>query len=390
MKTFNPPILILVFSSLTINNAVHANKQIDASKVLQKTSDKLKSLKNVSYVYFRSINYLSEDYHAEATGRTFLSFEKPSPSSRFKFQIENNGTKIVYNGNEYFSLNKAEKTMSLSKSPSDDSFESLSFFVNSLITLKKALPAVIADKEIRKSLSDTTINNKIYYLTSFVLTNKTLSSLGNFFPITLKRNFTYKVIIDRDTFLPLQVIQTNNMAPNDYTLTTFTEIETEPNAPTELSWYYSTYKGYEQKTKKPLTIITEKTIAPAFNLSYYDSSFTLSSTKLTSKFVLLEFWMKNCGYCIQAVPTLNRLASKFDKTTLQVVGINATDNKAQIKSFYEKHAPQFKTLYDERGTTTTAFGVGAFPQVVLLDNTGKVIYSGDLDEERIEKLITAE
>ncbi|KFF09789.1 hypothetical protein IW15_22295 [Chryseobacterium soli] len=362
--------------------------QNNPTDILKKTVEKLNNLKNVNYSYYRSINYFSEDYHSETRGTTFINFDKSNTSLGFKFQLEDEDMKIVYNGIEYFSLDKGDKTISIKKRPPSSSFENISLFLNSLITLKKSLPVIIADREIHKNLSDTIINNKSYHLASFVLKNKTLSGLGNFSPITLKRNFLYKIVIDKSSFLPLQVIQTNDAEPKDYMLTSFDNIQTKDNIPSELSWYYSTYNEYEQKTDKRLTIIKHNEVVPPFNLPYYDNNDTISLAQLQSKFVLIEFWMKNCGYCIQSIPTINSLLSKFDKTTLSVIGINSSDNSKEIAFFYQKNKPLFKTLLDENGKVTRDFGVDAFPQVVLLDGNRNVIYSGSLNIEEIEKLLS--
>jgi peroxiredoxin len=389
IKTFTFSILMLMMMSFNERQKeTNIDPQNKPTDILKKTAEKLNNLKNVSYSYYRSINYFSEDYHSETRGTTFINFDKSNTSSGFKFQLEDENMKIVYNGIEYFSLDKGDKTISIKKRPRSSSFENISFFLNSLITLKKSLPVIIADREIHKNLSDTIINNKSYYLASFVLKNKTLSGLGNFSPITLKRNFLYKIVIDKSSFLPLQIIQTNDAEPKDYMLTSFDNIQTKDNIPSELSWYYSTYNEYEQKTDKRLTIIKHNEVVPPFNLPYHDNNDTISLAQLQSKFVLIEFWMKNCGYCIRSIPTINSLLSKFDKTTLSVIGINSSDNSKEIAFFYQKNKPLFKTLLDENGKVTRDFGVDAFPQVVLLDGNRNVIYSGSLNIEEIEKLLS--
>ena len=387
MKILSYTILVLILTSFINEQQDETNSQTDATNVLKKTSEKLNSLKEVNYSYFRSINYFSEDYHSEAKGTTFVNFDNSDSSLGFKFQIESETSKFVFNGSEYFSLDKQNKTKTIKNNPNPKSFESIPFFFNSLITLKKSLPTIISDSEIQKNLSDTVINRKSYHLASFILENKTLSGFGNFSPITLKRQFLYKIVIDKNSYLPFQVIQTNNVEPKDYTLTAFKDITTTDNAPTELSWYYSTYKEYEQKTDKRLTIIKQNSNAPSFKLPYYDSNDTISLMQLKSKFILLEFWIKNCGYCVQAVSKLNGLTNKFDKKTVEVIGINGSDNTEQIKSFYLRHQPLFKTLYDENGRITQDFGVDEFPQVILLDKKRSVIYSGNLNIEEIEKLL---
>lgn len=330
---------------------------------------------------------MSENYRSTATGGSFINFDSSDKPSDFKFQLEDENSKIIYNGNEFFWLEKKNKTIAVKSKPNSKDFENLSFFLNSIVTLKNSFPKIISDKEIQKSLSDTLINKKKYHLVSIVLENKTLSGLGNFSPITLKRNFLYKIVIDKTSYLPFQVIQTNNIEPKNYVLTSFASIKTKGSAPSELSWYYSTYDDYKEKTDTILTVIKENSPAPYFKLPVFDFDRTISLNEIQSKFILLEFWMKNCGYCIQAVPKLNSISSKFDKGYLEIIGINSSDNRENINSFYEKNKPLFKTLFDEGGNVTKSYGVDAFPLVVLLDDKRKVIYSGNFDIDEIEKFL---
>jgi thiol-disulfide isomerase/thioredoxin len=108
--------------------------------------------------------------------------------------------------------------------------------------------------------------------------------------------------------------------------------------------------------------------------------------RLKGKVVLLEFWIKNCGYCVGAVPELNALAAKYNKQQFQIVGINSHDTKEDIANFYQRTKPVFKTVLDNK-RVTTGYGVQAFPTVVLIDQKGVVLYSGDFDAGRIDQLI---
>src|SRR5690606_13809559 len=100
------------------------------------------------------------------------------------------------------------------------------------------------------------------------------------------------------------------------------------------------------------------------------------------KIVLLEFWIRNCGYCISAVPKINALIKAYESKGLEVIGINPEDTKQQIGTFYRENKPLYNTLIDINGTVVSKYGVNAFPQVVLI-NKGKIIYSGTLDINKI-------
>lgn len=382
-------ILTCLFTTIFNAQTLHSQKQDEtAVTVLRKLLDKLNSYQTISYHYYRSINYFSEDYHNEANGTTFLDFGSSDEILGSKYQLETEQYKMVFNGAEAFNLNKKEKTIRIYYKPKPTDFASLSLFANSIVTLKKGLPAIIADKEITKTLADTSIAGKSYYLVTFVLQNNTLSGTGTFDKTTIKRTFFYKIVIDKASYLPLQVNQTNDAQPKDYMLTTFTDFQSNASSPSEHSWYYSTYLNeYKPASQKKLTLVQPNTTAVNWQLPSFDSNDSIKLSNLKGNVVLLEFWIKNCGYCIAAVPKLNALLEKYNGKKLQVIGINAQDNKNDINNFYKRTQPKFKIVYDDDGKVTTSYGVDAFPTVVLLDKKGDILYAGSFDQEQLDNLM---
>lgn len=384
-------IITFFFTFLGIVSAAQPTKSDkEATKVFQKLSNKLSGFETISYRYYRSINYLSENYRSETEGNTFLDFRIKDTALGFRYLAENKDYKSVYNGAETFYLNKVDTTIKISFKAQRGHVESLPLFANSIVTLKKALPQIIADNEVPKMLTDTIIENEKYYLASFILQNKTLSYLGEYSPITLERKFQYKIIIDKTTFLPLHIIQTNNAEPRDYMRTTFSDIKADISQLPETSWYYSTYlKDFKLSSDKKLTLIKENTMAPDWQAVYFNTNDNISLGKLKGNVVLLEFWIKNCGYCIAAVPELNSLIEKYKTINLSVIGINRHDKQEDVKFFYQKNRPNFNTVFDINGSITTAYGVDGFPTLVLIDKKGKVLYAGGLDIEVLNGLLKA-
>lgn len=369
----------------TVNESISQNET--ANSVLQKTYDKLSKIQTLKYDYYREINYKSEDYRAEYGCTKFLDFQNKDSIIGFTFQLDNDQSKQVYNGKEDFFLDKKKKSLKLNSNPNYGDFISLSAFLNSILTLKQAIPSIIRDNDIEKTLKDTTIQDLDYYLVTLTSKNKVLSSFGKFESITIKRDFYYKLFIDKSSFLPKKIIQTNNAEPNDFMLTDFKNISYDIPTPTELSWYYSSYlNDFKILNVKETVTIKAKTKAPIFNLAYVNKKDSLKLSSLKGNIVLLEFWIKNCGYCISAVPKLNSLITKFEKREFKVVGINSEDNNKDIELFYKKNTPVFKTVVGN-SKINEAYGIDAFPTVVLIDKKGVVLYSGNLDIENLQTLI---
>jgi hypothetical protein len=86
------------------------------------------------------------------------------------------------------------------------------------------MTSVVADGSIHRALADTTIQNRSCYLVTLTMDKKVIERLGGFSPITLERKTIYKIIVDKKSCLPMQVIQSNN-ANNDLMRTVFTDLD---------------------------------------------------------------------------------------------------------------------------------------------------------------------
>jgi thiol-disulfide isomerase/thioredoxin len=384
MKTTR--ILVSSFLFMAVKNPVIEIKPVltgnIADSVLQKMADKLKSLKTVSYDLKRELNYPSEHYHNEMAWTSYFDFQSADTMIGFKYQIEDETAKQVFNGTEKFELDKKEKTIQLNIKPDQKSFSGNSCFYNSIITLKNALPLIIADKSITKTVSDTTIKDKTCYLVNLFFGKRRIRNLGNGFDaMTTKSNLIYRIIMDKKTDLPVEVVQAND-ADQDFIRTSFTNIDTNSPLPSELSWYYSTYVNeYKPTGQKDLPqLITPDSYAPEWTLPLYNKNENIALHNLKGEVILLDFWIKNCGPCIASVPHLNALQEKFGNRKFEIIGINSYDPKEDVGWFCNKHKPDYRILM--RGKEIAEkYGVTGYPTIVLLDKTGKVLYAGGILEK---------
>jgi thiol-disulfide isomerase/thioredoxin/outer membrane lipoprotein-sorting protein len=375
--------LVFLFLLLSLfTNASAQSQNASAEEVMQKVSDKLESLKTLRYTYRRELNYSSEGYFNEFKANGFLDFTTPDKIIGLKYHFENDKYLFVFNGSEMFDLNKTDKTIRVQSNPDADHFSSSIPLYDSIVTLKKALPKIIADKTILKTVSE----QSDFYLVEFVLDKKTLEPLGNYFPITQERKIIYRVTVNKSDYLPREVFRGNNLN-RDFTKTNFTDLAANAAAPAENTWYFSTYLN-EYKYRKPLAdlLIKPDAIAPDWKLPAFQTNSPISLSQFKNKVVMLEFWISFCGYCIAAVPKLNVIEEKFKNRDFKLIGINAHDSEAIIETFKKNHQPKFQLLHDGK-KTAELYGVTGFPTIVLIDKSGKVIYSGKFDTERIEEII---
>jgi thiol-disulfide isomerase/thioredoxin len=294
----------------------------------------------------------------------------------------------VYNGKDNFLLNKKNNTIKIYAKNVLNDFTSLSAFFNSIITLKNAIPLIINDAEIEKYINDTSVATKQYHVITLILKDKGIGSFGKFQSTSIKRNFFYKILIEKNTYLPFKIIQTNNAKPDDFAMTTFENIIYNAQNLPELSWYYSTYLNeYKQIQEKQIDVIKVKSKAPEFVLPFAaNSTDSLKLSGFVGNVVLLEFWEKNCGYCISAVPKLNSLINKFKEVKFKIFGINVGDSRNDIELFYKRNQPLFKSVVADT-KVVEQYGITGYPTIVVIDKKGAVLYAGNMDIEKIESVI---
>lgn len=375
--------LLMFISGLFAQKA----KTISAETVLQKVSAKLNSLQTIKYKYHQEYNYASEAYFAESNADTFLEFSTLEEIIGVKFQFRNDSAFIAYNGSEYFQLNEKDKTIKVEPKPKIERLGSSSYLQLSPLMLRNALPKIMADKTITKTINETKINDKSFYLIEFILDKSYLDgAFGSVLPMTINRKTVYRLTIDKQTFFPLEIYRGNNLN-KDFNKTTFSEIVENPKPPTENSWFYSTYLPEYKFAEEPKNnLIKIGQTAFDINLPMFTTDKLTALSDYKGKVVLLDFWIFHCGACQEGVPKLNALQKKYKKKDFKLLTVNAADSEKLIKLFIKKTKPEFPILYNGE-EIAAKYGVFFYPTVVLLGKEGTVIYAGEFDQTKIEELI---
>ena len=93
--------------------------------------------------------------------------------------------------------------------------------------------------------------------------------------------------------------------------------------------------------------------------------------------VLMEFWATWCPNCRELMPTLLDTEKKYGKRVKFIaiaVAINQSPEK--VRRWLAAHPMPHDTFYDTDGKVAGAFDAPATSYVVVLDKTGKVVYTG--------------
>jgi len=131
--------------------------------------------------------------------------------------------------------------------------------------------------------------------------------------------------------------------------------------------------------------------APAWELTLLDGS-TVSSSELSGRAVVLNFWASWCAPCETEMPHLESLSNAMvaDGTPATIVGVGVKrDNNDNALAMVDRLGITYPVGRDTAGDNnvlgpvTQAFGVDSFPATVFIrpDGTVSAIVFGPLTEE---------
>jgi len=93
--------------------------------------------------------------------------------------------------------------------------------------------------------------------------------------------------------------------------------------------------------------------------------------------MLIEFWATWCPNCRELMPALLDAEKKYG-TRVKFVALAVAINQSpeRVRRFLAAHPLPHDTFYDTEGKAAGAFDAPATSYVVVLDKTGKVVYTG--------------
>lgn len=361
-------------------------KSDTADEMLKKLSLKLSTQKSITYYQKRIINNPMVRETSIYEGEVHLDYRYPGSGLDCRFQFQNEQFLLVFNGSEDFECDKVSKTLIIKK-PEESLFNGYSFLNNSLYTLRKALPGIIENKNIIKSIGDTIVDNIPLIRISFSMQENLIDNLGDIKPIDKGLETRYQLLVDKQNYLPYLFIRQNNR--NKYSVKVFfTQIKEADQSPPDSSWFYSNYqKEYKLVAEEKFNLILPNSDVKDWKLPLIGSAGQVSlNSDYKGKFVLMEFWIRNCSYCISAVDVLNGMQKLYGKEKLAIVGINIHDPENRITDFIQQYQVAYPVV-SGGDDVRRSLGVGAYPTVVLVGPNRKVIHAGILDKAILQKVL---
>ena len=93
--------------------------------------------------------------------------------------------------------------------------------------------------------------------------------------------------------------------------------------------------------------------------------------------MLIEFWATWCPNCRELMPTLLDAEKKYgQRVKFVALAVAINQSPERVRRFLAAHPLPHETLYDTEGKAASAFDAPATSYVVVLDKTGRVVYTG--------------
>ena len=119
------------------------------------------------------------------------------------------------------------------------------------------------------------------------------------------------------------------------------------------------------------------TTAPEFAKGIWINSDPLTFAKLRGRVVVVEFWTFGCYNCRNTLPSVKEWDTKYRDRGLTIVGIHTPETESEYSiDNLRKEVPALGIKYpvatDNDYKTWKAYGVEAWPTIVVLDKQGRI------------------
>ncbi len=104
--------------------------------------------------------------------------------------------------------------------------------------------------------------------------------------------------------------------------------------------------------------------------------------------VLIEFWATWCPNCKALEPQMKQIATRYaGRIRLVGVAVSVNQSPERVRAYAAKYQLPLELYYDRAGKATAAYDVPATSYVVVLDRTGKVVYTGQGAEQTLDTAV---
>ncbi len=366
--------------------------------ILEKTAIQLNQIKTV---LFQSTLDATESGITYEVNRDSIYFAFISGTKSFtpKYYIKNNESELIYDGNRHVQSLEKEKLIITNEKPYANNPLMLTLF-----PIRVLLPEILKNRNIEISRkNDTIIDSQEHYLFDLTYRNGIIDWDNVMLKDLAGAQNKYTLIINKSNFLPKQMVMENGPSGTlsrtynhlDFDYVPDDEIWTGSHLPKDYT--KMTFDEYFAKlisNRKSLATTgpnktTEAKSFDSWKLPNLENDAMVNFSDFNGNVVLLEFWFKNCGPCIKAVPGLNSIHEKYKNDNFKLFGIEFLENfpKENLQFYISKIKMAYPTLYKGKDFADK-YEISAAPTILLINKKGEIIYTkSGYDEVEVLRLI---
>lgn len=128
--------------------------------------------------------------------------------------------------------------------------------------------------------------------------------------------------------------------------------------------------------------------APDFSATRLDGAAVRFPEDFRGKPVVIRFWADWCRYCEGEMKAIDRVYQRRRAQGLQVLAVNAGQDKEAVAAFIKKIGVSYPALLDEKSAIARQYGVVGLPTTYFVgaDGTIKAKVVGEADEATFDRL----
>src|SRR5882757_5431561 len=135
--------------------------------------------------------------------------------------------------------------------------------------------------------------------------------------------------------------------------------------------------------------------APDFvGINNWFNSQPLKLADLRGKVVLVDFWTYGCVNCVNTLPHVTELYSKYRDRGLVVVGVHTPEfpferSASNVQAALKRHGIAYPVAQDNDSQTWNAYRNQYWPAQYIVDQSGKIVFQhdGEGQYEQIDRTI---
>lgn len=152
----------------------------------------------------------------------------------------------------------------------------------------------------------------------------------------------------------------------------------------------SIVSGIDDTVRRPVVLnMLEKARSLHKGVAYKDIELTdaegrtvkLSQYLHPDRYTLVDFWASWCGPCRWAIPKVERIYKRYDKSRLTVLSVSFDQKQADWKKAVKEEAMPWTQLWagnrEQMTAAQQAYNISGIPRLLLIAPDGSLVFSGN-------------